>query len=72
MPYKRHEPVSVKTMLNERYKSHHTICETLREIFISTDDEYVKDKARLAMSMAKSMQNKLKKYKKEKEEWHKK
>jgi hypothetical protein len=63
MAYKRHKPVSVDTMLNTRYKNHHSICETLREIYISTDDENIKDKARLAMSMAKAMQNKLKEYK---------
>ena len=67
MPYKRREPVSEKTMLNTRYKGHHTICETLREIYISTDDEEIKLKCRLATSMAKAMQNRLKKYKAEKE-----
>jgi len=67
MPYKRREPVSEKVMLNERYKGHHTICETLREIWASTDDEEIKYKCRLATAMAKAMQNRLKKYKAEKE-----
>ena len=65
MPYKRREPVSEKTMLNTRYAGHHTICETLREIYTSTDDEEIKLKCRLATSMAKAMQNRLKKYKAE-------
>jgi len=67
MSYKKHKPVSVEFMLNTRYKNHHSICETLREIFQQTDDENIKDKARLATAMAKAMQNKLKKYKAEKE-----
>ena len=67
MSYKRHEPVSEEFMLKTRYKNHHSICETLREIFQATDDEDIKYKARLATAMAKAMQNKLKKYKAEKE-----
>ena len=67
MSYKRHKPVSVEFMLNTRYKNHHSICETLREIYTSTDDEEIKLKCRLATSMAKAMQNRLKKYKAEKE-----
>jgi len=67
MSYKRREPVSEKVMLNERYKGHHTICETLREIYIVTDNDDIKLKLRLAMSMAKAMQSRLKKYKVEKE-----
>ena len=69
MPYKRRRPVDEKTMLNERWKGHHTICETLREIYVSTGDEKIKLKCRLAMAMAKAMQEQLKKYKAEKAEW---
>lgn len=67
MPYKRHQPVSVEKMMNEKYAGHHTICETLREIFLITEDEEIKLKCRLATSMAKSMHRKLKAYKKESE-----
>ena len=63
MPYKRHKPVSVDTMLNTRYENHHSICQTLREIYMETDPRKIKYKARLAMAMAKSMQKKLKAYK---------
>ena len=63
MPYKRHEPVSVEKMLNERWDGHHSICQKLREIYIKTHDEEIKMDCRIAMSMAKSMQNKLKHYK---------
>jgi len=64
MPYKRHEPISEHDMLKTRYVGHHTICQILREIYIETGDESIKWKCRIAMSMAKSMHEKLKKYKK--------
>ena len=67
MPYKRVEPVSEEKMLNERYKNHHTICETLREIYLMTEDEEIRYKCRLAMAMAKKMQDKLKEYKNNRE-----
>lgn len=63
MPYKRRKPVSEKAMLKTRYKGHHTICETIREIYMATDDEDIKYKCRLATAMAKAMQDRLKKYK---------
>jgi len=64
MSYKRREPVPEKVMLNERYHGHHTICQTLRDIYVETEDEEIKLKLRLAMAMAKAMNDKLKKYKK--------
>jgi hypothetical protein len=74
MSYKRRKPVREKEMLKERWTGHHTVCETLREIYQLADDndyqhygflEDIKLKCRLAMAMAKAMQEKLKKYKKE-------
>ena len=67
MPYKKREPVSEKVMRNTRYEGHHTICETLREIWQASDDEEIKLKCRLATAMAKAMQNRLKRYKAETE-----
>ena len=64
MGYKRVEPVSEKVMKRKRYHGHHTICETLREIYMASDDEDIKLKCRLAMAMAKKMHKKLKEYKK--------
>ena len=69
MGYKRHKPVPEKVMLNERYHGHHTICQTLRDIYLEVgQDEIDVDKIRLqlrlSMAMAKSMHNKLKEYKK--------
>lgn len=75
MGYKKHEPVSERTMRSTTFTRHHTICQTLREMFVAADEldgdvkKELQYKARLAMAMAKAMQNKLKEYKKEKEEW---
>jgi hypothetical protein len=67
MPYKKHKPVSVRRMLKKRYHGHNTICQKLREIFMSTDDEEIKLKCREGMAMAKAMQDKLKAYSREKQ-----
>ena len=63
MPYKRREPVTVREMEKTRWEGHHTVCQTLRDIYQMTDDPEVKLKARLAMAMAKAMHERLKKYK---------
>jgi hypothetical protein len=62
MPYKRVEPVSEKIMLDETYNGHFSICQKLREIYLLTDNEDIRLNCRIAMAMAKSMQNKLKFY----------
>jgi hypothetical protein len=62
MPYPRHEPVSEKEMERTRYEGHHTICQTLRDIYHLTDNKEIKDKYRLAVAMAKAMHEKLKEY----------
>jgi hypothetical protein len=62
MPYPRHEPVSEKEMERTRYEGHHTICQTLRDIYHLTDNKEIKDKCRLAVAMAKAMHEKLKEY----------
>jgi hypothetical protein len=63
MPHKRVKPVSEGMMLDQRHNGHHTICATLREIFIASTDEEIKLKLRLAMAMAKKMNDKLFHYK---------
>ena len=63
--YKRVEPVPIDVMLKKRYHGHFTICEKLREIYLATDDEEIRMTCRLCMSMAKSMHERLKKYKEE-------
>ena len=67
MPYKTRKPVSEEEMLKTKYLHHHTICATLRNIYIKTTDDSIKLELRLAMSMAKAMQAKLKKYKEAKD-----
>jgi hypothetical protein len=69
MPYKKTEPVSERKMDKVRYQGHHTVCETIRKIYQSTDDKEIKYNCRLAFAMAKRMHEQLKRYKQEKEEW---
>lgn len=68
MPHPRVEPVSEGVMLNNKAWGHHTICQTLREIFQMSDNEEIKYKCRLAMAMAKKMQNRLLEYKAKEEQ----
>lgn len=63
MPYKRRKPVPEREMLKTRWEGHHTICQTLRDLYQMTDDEEIKEKLRLAMAMAKAMHQRLKAYK---------
>jgi len=63
MPYRRVDPVPVELMNESRYDGHFSICQKLRDIYRMTDDEEIKLNCRIAMAMAKSMQNKLKYYK---------
>ena len=64
-----HEPIDESEMLNQKHIGEHSICQTLRNIYfladnLKADKEHLKWQARLAMSMAKSMNRKLKQYKK--------
>lgn len=63
MSYLKREPVPESKMKRRRYKGHNTICQTLRDIYALTDNEEIKLKCRIAMAMAKAMQDKLKEYK---------
>jgi hypothetical protein len=72
MPHKRIPPVTEAEILEpmtesemefNRYKGHFTICQTLRDMYAIAVDEDMKYKCRLAMAMAKKMQQKLKYYK---------
>jgi hypothetical protein len=70
MPYKRRNPVSESEMDRTRYERHHTICQTLRDIYHMTTDSEIKLKCRVGVAMAKAMQERLKFYhKKEKAGW---
>lgn len=46
-----------------RRAGHHTICQTLREIYHGTTDPAIRDRCRLAVAMAKAMTSKLHWYK---------
>lgn len=63
MSYKRKEPVSIEEMNLTDYEGHHSICQFLRDIFHMTDNEEIKMKCRIGMTMTKVMHLQLKKYK---------
>ena len=63
MPYPHREPVPESEMDRSRYEGHHSICQTLRDMYHETTDENIRLKLRLCMSMAKAMNKKLQEYK---------
>ena len=64
MGMRKHKPVSIKKIENPKHKGHHTICQFLRDIYKLTGNEEIKMKCRVGMSMAKSMHERLKVYRK--------
>jgi hypothetical protein len=64
MSIRKHKPVSIAKIEKSRYKGHHTICQFLRDIYSLTDNEEIKLKCRIGLSMTKSMHERLKKYRK--------
>ncbi len=64
MSIRKHKPISVARIEKAKYKGHHTICQFLRDIYAMTDNEEIKLKCRIGVSMAKSMHVRLKKYRK--------
>jgi len=63
MPYKKYPPVDEATMDRKRFEGHHSVCQTLRDIYHLTDDPEIKLKCRLAVAMTKAMHERLKWYK---------
>jgi len=45
------------------WKNHHTICQILREIHSLTENEEIRSRCKLAITMSKKMHEKLKQYK---------
>ncbi|HAX95794.1 MAG TPA: hypothetical protein DCY35_04630 [Prolixibacteraceae bacterium] len=60
---KQYEPCPMHWM--EMENPRFTICEVLREIYKESSEDHVKFKARIAMTMAKSMNTKLMEYNKD-------
>jgi len=56
-------PVAESEMDRSRWEGHHSVCQTLRDIYHLTDNSEIKLKCRLAMAMTKAMHEKLKEYK---------
>ena len=63
MPYKRVEPAPEHLMDETRYEGHHSVCQTIRDIYHMTTNDEIKLKCRLAMAMTKKMHERLKYYK---------
>ena len=62
MPYPRRSPVPESEMDRGRYHGHHTICQTLRDMYQLMDNEELKLMCRLCMAYAKAMNEKLQYY----------
>jgi len=68
MPYKKREPVSELEMNRTGYEGHHSICQFLRDMYHlmetpDTNKEEIRIKIRVAMAMAKAMNDKIQWYK---------
>lgn len=57
------KPYLKRNMLRKDLHGHNTICSTIQEIFLMSNDEEVKFRCRIVMRMSKSMHNKLVEYK---------
>jgi len=57
-----YDPCPESLMLGEKYPRY-VICEVLRQIYHLSSDEGIRLRARIAMTMAKRMNSKLKEYK---------
>ena len=53
----RPEPVSTRQMDRHFYDGYNTICQVLRDIYHMTDDEKIRMELRVAMAMAKKMED---------------
>ena len=59
-----HNPIDLKYMVDTKHIGEHSICQTLRNIYSLSDNlkannGHIKMQARIAMSMAKSMNKKM-------------
>jgi hypothetical protein len=59
----RPEPVPIRQMERHFYDGFNTICQVLRDIYHMTDDENIRLELRVAMAMAKKMENHIREYK---------
>ena len=59
MPYKRRNPVPESEMELTRWQGHHSICQMIRDCYHLTENEELRLKLRVAMAMAKAMNNRI-------------
>ena len=53
-----------RDMRTQKFKDNYTLCQTLRDIYAITKRKRIKEKCRIAMTMAKAMDRRLHEYKK--------
>ena len=63
MSYKKSEPWPHRKMMRQRYINHHSICAMLKSLYQETDDEQIRERLAICVTMAKKMHEKLKEYK---------
>jgi len=61
-------PIDEYEMDITRWEGHHSVCQTIRDIYHMIDNPQAKLKCRLAMNMTKKMHQRLKWYKQQEEE----
>ena len=66
-PLSEKEPIEEREMNITRWEGHHTICQTLRDMYHMTTDQKIKVECRKGMAMAKAIHERLKKHKQEEE-----
>ena len=64
MGYERTEPATEREMMRDEHPGHHTVCQTLRDVYHKTEDEETRVQLRLIWAFAKKMHNRLKVYRK--------
>jgi hypothetical protein len=64
MPYPRTKPYTEEQMFKDDHPGHHTICQTIRETYVMTEDPKIKENLLLVFAFGKRMHNKLKEYRK--------
>ena len=62
MPYKRHAPCPISEMETSTFQGENAVFQVLRDIYHMTEDENIKMKCRIGISMAQAMMKRLVRY----------
>ena len=61
--FRKRDPIDVSEMDKKRWEGHRSICQTIRDIYHLSNNEELRLKCRVALSMTKAMHERLKEYK---------